>query len=87
MKHFEAELPEGYRQVYEIDAKNSKTGVILNVVSLLLAVLVFLPFVFAIGFRELFGRAGTTVRVTRSASGSASATGRPASQSLYLIYL
>jgi len=54
MKHFETELPEGYRRVYEIDAKNSKTGVILNVVSLLLAVLVFLPFVFSIGFRELF---------------------------------
>lgn len=53
MKHFEIELPEGYKPVYEIDAKNSKSGVILNVVALLLSVLVFLPFLLAIGYREL----------------------------------
>lgn len=44
MKHYETDLPEGCRQVFEIDAKNTKTGVILNVVALLLAILVFLPF-------------------------------------------
>ena len=54
MKHFETELPEGYRQVFEIDAKNGRTGVVLNLVALLFGVLVFLPFVFGFGFRTLF---------------------------------
>ena len=54
MKHFETALPESYRQVYEIDAKDRKTAVILNVVATLLAVLVFLPFALALGFRGLF---------------------------------
>ena len=54
MNHYETELPESYRQVYEIDAKDGKTAVVLNVVALLIGVLVFLPFVFAIGFRTLF---------------------------------
>ncbi|MBQ5991756.1 MAG: DUF3267 domain-containing protein [Clostridia bacterium] len=54
MKHFETELPEGYRSVCEINAKNKKTGVILNVVALLIGILIFLLFAFAFGFRELF---------------------------------
>ena len=53
MKHFETALPESYRQVYEIDAKNKKTGILLNLVALLLGVLIFGAFVFAIGFRTL----------------------------------
>lgn len=38
MKRFESELPEGYREAYRIDAKNKKTGVLLNVIALVLTV-------------------------------------------------
>lgn len=32
-KHFEKNLPEGYHEVYRLDAKNSKIGVIFNLVA------------------------------------------------------
>lgn len=54
MKHFETELPEGYEPVCEIDAKNRKTVVLMNLAGLLIFLLVLLPFVLVIGFRELF---------------------------------
>lgn len=38
MKRFESELPEGYREAYRIDAKNKKTGILLNVIALVLTV-------------------------------------------------
>lgn len=38
MKRFESKLPEGYREAYRIDAKNKKTGVLLNVIALVLTV-------------------------------------------------
>lgn len=34
MKHYESELPIGYREDYLIDAKNTKTSVLFNVVAL-----------------------------------------------------
>ena len=30
MKHFETELPEGYREVFTVDAADQKTGIKLN---------------------------------------------------------
>lgn len=39
MKNFEHELPSGYQQVYEIDATNLKTAVVLNVVGLAMTAL------------------------------------------------
>ena len=30
MKHFETDLPAGYREAFTIDAANKKTGVTLN---------------------------------------------------------
>lgn len=44
MKRFETELPEGYREVFCIDAKSKKTGLIMNGIALVLFVLVLLPF-------------------------------------------
>lgn len=44
MRHYETELPSGYEPVYEIDAKNTKTGLLLNGASLVLLVLTVLPF-------------------------------------------
>lgn len=47
MKRFESELPEGYREAYRIDAKNKKTGILLNVIALALTVgtlLILWPF-------------------------------------------
>lgn len=35
-QNYENELPEGYKQVLHIDAKDAKTGIIMNVVSLLI---------------------------------------------------
>lgn len=35
-QYYEKELPEGYKQVLHIDAKNAKIGIIMNVVSLLI---------------------------------------------------
>ena len=54
MKNFETELPEGYRQVYEIDAKNKKTAILLNAVALIIFFLTLLPFILSLGFRNLF---------------------------------
>lgn len=54
MKHYETELPEGYRQVYEIDAKDKKTAILLNLVALVVLVLSLLPFLLSLGFRGLF---------------------------------
>ena len=39
-QNYENELPEGYKQVLHIDAKDAKTGIIMNVVSLLILVIV-----------------------------------------------
>ena len=34
MKHFETELPEGYREVFTVDAADQKTGIKLNLMGL-----------------------------------------------------
>lgn len=41
-KNFEKELPSGYRQAYYIDAANKKTGLIFNLVALMIMALVML---------------------------------------------
>ena len=33
-ENYTTELPEGYREVYSIDAKDKKTGILLNVAGL-----------------------------------------------------
>lgn len=45
MKNFERELPEGYEEVYHIDAANKKTGLILNGVAFAI-VLIFIAVAF-----------------------------------------
>ncbi len=54
MKTFETELPDGYRQVYSIDAKDQKTALLLNGGGLVLLVLVLLPFALTMDFKALF---------------------------------
>lgn len=42
---FESELPEGYHAIYEIDAKNKKTAVLLNIAALAVAAIcIYLSF-------------------------------------------
>lgn len=44
-KTFEHELPEGYKPVYEIDAKNTKTAILLNIVAFAVAgICIYLSF-------------------------------------------
>jgi len=42
MKHFEAELPQGYVEAKTIDAANKKTGIVLNVLAAVISVVVFI---------------------------------------------
>ena len=43
MKHYETELPAGYREAYTIDAANKKTGVTLNLVAAVIMVAAMIP--------------------------------------------
>lgn len=51
MDNYYKELPENYEKYYEIDAKNNKIGIILNVVALVLTIASILPFVFIYDFK------------------------------------
>ncbi|MBQ7638485.1 MAG: DUF3267 domain-containing protein [Clostridia bacterium] len=56
-KNFETELPSGYREAYSIDAKNIKTGVLLNAAGIVLTALLIAAAYFIIkpsGFMENF---------------------------------
>ena len=48
-KNFERELPEGYEVVFHINAKNKKTGIILNAVALVIYVALTIAAIFAFG--------------------------------------
>ena len=48
-KYFESELPEGYRTVKTIDAKNSKVGLILNLIALVPLAISLVVAYFAMG--------------------------------------
>lgn len=50
--HF-LELPANYREIYHIDAKNKKTGLILNGIGLALTVLLVIPTVLLADFSKL----------------------------------
>lgn len=58
MKNFERELPEGYREVYSIDAADKKTGLILNAAALVIFAAIAVPAFFIIkpttGFYDNF---------------------------------
>ena len=43
MKHFETDLPVGYREAFTIDAANKKIGVTLNLVAAVIMVAVMIP--------------------------------------------
>ncbi len=43
-KHCEISLPEGYKEVFHIDARNKKTGIIFNTLSLIPLLIMFLIF-------------------------------------------
>lgn len=49
MNNFETILPENYQEVFHIDVKNNKTGLILNLIALLIAG-IFIAIAFAILF-------------------------------------
>ena len=51
MNNYYKELPENYEKYYEIDAKNNKIGIILNILAVLLAIGVMIPFVFIYDFK------------------------------------
>ena len=53
MKRFETELPEGYREVYCIDAKDKKTGLILNGAALILFLIALVPFALTFDYSRL----------------------------------
>lgn len=44
-KNYELELPQNYQEAKVIDAKNSKLGVIMNVLALAIAVVIMVPFI------------------------------------------
>lgn len=44
MKSFETDLPEGYREVYTVDAKSAKTSLLLTLASFVLTVAAFAVF-------------------------------------------
>ena len=50
--NFEAELPSGYVQVYHIDAKSKKTGLVLNLVSLIIMAIVMVIAVSLLSLRR-----------------------------------
>ena len=51
MNNYYKELQENYEKYYEIDAKNNKIGIILNILAVLLAIGVMIPFVFIYDFK------------------------------------
>lgn len=55
MKNFEAELPQNYKLVKTIDAKNAKVGVVLNLIAMLVMLASVIPAYFLINvpFREM----------------------------------
>ena len=52
---FETELPAGYTEVYAVDAKNKKTGVLLNLASVPIMLLVAAPLIRLIRPTDFFG--------------------------------
>ena len=48
-KYFERQLPEGYREVKTIDAKDKKVGIVLNLIALIPLVISMVAVYFAIG--------------------------------------
>ena len=56
MKNYEAELPQNYKLVKTIDAKNVKVGVVFNIVALLILLACVIPAYFIIGvpFDDMF---------------------------------
>ena len=52
MKHFERDLPEGYREIYRINALDVKVGLIMNLIAgviiLGLIVIGFIPIFLAV---------------------------------------
>lgn len=53
---FETELPEGYSPAYEIDAKNIKVGIVMNIIALLIAVIIVVPAWLIIKPVDFFGQ-------------------------------
>ncbi len=51
MKNFEAELPQNYKLVKTIDAKNVKIGIILNLIAVAVVVVCMVVAYFIIGVR------------------------------------
>lgn len=62
MKNFERELPEGYREVYSIDATDKKVGVLLTVASLAIFAAIAIPAVLLIRPAESFFESYSLVR-------------------------
>ena len=54
-KDFEVYVPEGYREVYHIDAADKKTGAKLTVVAFIILVIALVPVVLSADFSRIFG--------------------------------
>lgn len=53
--NYEKELPAGYREIYSIDAKDSKVGVLMNIAALALSAIIIVIGWFAIRPTDFFG--------------------------------
>lgn len=62
-KNFEKELPAGYREVYHINAKNAKFGIIFNLIALVILVVVMLVAFIPLSGRDLSRPLGESGRV------------------------
>ena len=58
MKNFEKELPSGYNEVFKIDAVSKKTGLILNCIALVIAIITVL-----VGCIPLFLQNGVSFKI------------------------
>ena len=57
MKNYEAELPQNYKLIKTIDAKNAKVGIVLNLIALLavVACIVGAYFIIGVSLKDLIG--------------------------------
>ena len=55
MKHFETELPAGYREAFTVDAADKKIGIVLNLVAALVMIALAAAAALIIRPRDLLG--------------------------------
>ncbi|MBE5755021.1 MAG: DUF3267 domain-containing protein [Clostridiales bacterium] len=53
--NFTKELPQDYKEIYSIDAKNAKIGIIMNVVAFVIFLLIFIPLFILCDLSSFYG--------------------------------